>query len=423
MDFKRFMQAVRRYKVLVILVCMVGLGLGAAYTVLRPPLLSSSAQVELPSSKFIQTQALIATSAPVLTQAAAQLGETVPVATLRARVSVSTGTANVLEITAKGATATQAKDIANAVAKSYLAYVGPGGQFPGQKVTGVLFAATFAIGKVTTTHVLDAVYGLLIGAIGGVVIAMALSNTDKRLRERDEIADAIGVPVLASIPVQHPTDTAGWLKLLDGYDPEVVHAWSLRKALRHLGLTDFRGSSSANASLAVISLASDRGALSLGPQLAAFAASLGIPTALVIGPQQDPHVTATLVAACRVTATTPSGRRFNMRVSASDDEAPGRGPATALTIVVCVVDGKAPTLAGAMRTTATVLGVTAGKVTAEQLARVAVATATDGRDLAGILVADPDPTDLTTGRLPQPDRESRRRQPTRLTGLNTESMQ
>ena len=58
MDFKRFMQAVRRNKVLVILACLVGLGLGAAYTVLRPPLLTSSAQVDLPSSKFIQTQAL-----------------------------------------------------------------------------------------------------------------------------------------------------------------------------------------------------------------------------------------------------------------------------------------------------------------------------------------------------------------------------
>jgi capsular polysaccharide biosynthesis protein len=423
MDFKRFLQAIRRYKVLVVICCLLGLGLGAAYTFLRPPMLSSTAQVELASSKNISTQAVLAVSTPVLSIASAELHPGVPVPTLRARVKVSADS-TLLNITAKGATAAQAEDIANAVMSSYLTYVkNGGGQLPGQpKITGAAYPATFASGKTTSTHVLDAIYGLLIGAIGGIILATARGNTDRHLRERDEIADAIGIPVLASIPVEHPTDTAGWLKLLDGYEPEVVHAWSLRKALRHLGLTDFRGSSSDGASLAVVTLASDRRALALGPQLAAFAASLGIPTALVIGPQQDPHVTATLVAACRVTATTPSGRRFNMQVSAGDEEEPRRGPATALTIVVSVVDGKAPRLAGTMRTTATVLGVTSGKATAEQLARVAVASATDGREIAGILVADPDPTDLTTGRLPQPGRPTRRRQPTRVTGLNSGTM-
>ena len=43
-----------------------------------------------------------------------------------------------------------------------------------------------------------------------------------------------------------------------------------------------------------------------------------------------------------------------------------------------------------MRTTATVLGVSAGAATAEQLARVAVVAAADGREITGILVADPD---------------------------------
>jgi capsular polysaccharide biosynthesis protein len=426
MDFKRFLQAVRRYKVLVILAALLGLGLGGAYTFLRPPLLTSNAQVELSASKFVNTQALIATSTPVLTMASEQLHGTVPVTTLREGVKV-TGNGNVLTFTGNGSTAAQAEDMANAVAKGYLAYIDAGGgQVPGQPtVTGVLFSATYATGKVTKTHVLDAVYGLLIGAIGGSIVATTRNNTDRRLRERDEIADAIGVPVLASIPVQHPTDTAGWLKLLDGYDPEVVHAWSLRKALRELGLTDFRGTSSDGASLTVLTLASDRGALALGPQLAAFAASLGIPTSLVIGPQQDPHATATLVAACRVTATTPSGRRFNMKVTAVDyeePESPDRRAAPVLTIVVSVVDGKAPRLVGTMPTTATVLGVTSGKATAEQLARVAVASTTDGREISGILVADPDPTDLTTGRLRQSGSPARRRPPTRVTGLNSESM-
>ena len=72
-----------------------------------------------------------------------------------------------------------------------------------------------------------------------------------------------------------------------------------------------------------------------------------------------------------------------------------------------------------MRTTATVLGVSAGAATAEQLARVAASAAADGREIAGILVADPDPADHTTGRLPQLARPAQRRMPTRVTGVPT----
>ena len=80
-----------------------------------------------------------------------------------------------------------------------------------------------------------------------------------------------------------------------------MHAWRLRKALQQLGRQTTSYSERVTAavrSLAVLSLSSDPGALALGPQLAVFAASLGIPTALVIGPQQDANVTATLRAAC-----------------------------------------------------------------------------------------------------------------------------
>ncbi len=96
-----------------------------------------------------------------------------------------------------------------------------------------------------------------------------------------------------------------------------------------------------------------------------------------------------------------------------------RQPGAGLTVVVAVVDGRAPRLAGLMSTSATVLGVSAGAATAEQLARVAVAAAGEGREIAGIIVADPDSTDHTTGRLPQLARPAHRRPPTRLTGTTT----
>jgi hypothetical protein len=73
-----------------------------------------------------------------------------------------------------------------------------------------------------------------------------------------------------------------------------------------------------------------------------------------------------------------------------------------------------------MRTNATVLGVSAGAATAEQLARAAVVASADGREIAGLLVADPDPGDQTTGRVPRLARPARSRLPNRLRGIATE---
>ena len=83
-------------------------------------------------------------------------------------------------------------------------------------------------------------------------------------------------------------------------------------------------------------------------------------------------------------------------------------------MVVAVIDGRNPQVPATMRTTATLLGVSAGAATADQLARVAISAVSDGREITGILVADPDSDDATTGRLPQVGRRGLRRMPTRV---------
>ena len=168
--------------------------------------------------------------------------------------------------------------------------------------------------------------------------------------------------------------------------------------------------------LTVVSSSVDRKALALGPQLAVFAASRGIPTALVSALNRTLTATATLRAACtapplpseplRVSSRMPrirrpAGRRSDRRRHRR------RRPGSA---------GHPPD-----PDAATVLGVSAGVATAEQLARVAASAAVGGHDIIGILVADPDPADTTTGRLPQVDRPAHRRRPTRMTSTNTET--
>jgi capsular polysaccharide biosynthesis protein len=422
LDLRRSLQIVRRHLTIVGMAAVLGLLAGVGYTLLKPPMLTSKALVVLPSSMHdTATQVVIASSNPVLADALRSVDPAMSLDTLRSRLTVKSLTYNVILISAQGQTATEAEDTANAVAGSYVGYLSSGQTLGPQVRAKVLEPATAAAGTPLPTRLfITGGLGALLGLAAGVIVALAIGRADRRLRERDAIADSIGVPVLASFPVAHPSDAAGWTKLLENYEPGAVDGWRLRTALQNLGLVlGITDSNSSGASLAVLSLSSDRKALALGPQLAVFAASLGIPTTLVVGPQQDANTTATLRAACAAPRAQSRPSR-NLRITVTDHDDADL-PGTVLTIVVSVVDGQTPRVADTMRTTATVLGVTAGAATAEQLARVAASAAENGSHIAGILVADPDSDDHTTGYLPQLARPAQRRMPTRITGTATET--
>ena len=115
-------------------------------------------------------------------------------------------------------------------------------------------------------------------------------------------------------------------------------------------------------------------------------------------------------------AASSNGRPLRLQVMEDNQVAQ---PGAAFTVVVVVVDGRDPQVPSTVRTNATLLGVSAGGVTAEELALAATAAAEDGRDIDGILVANPDPDDQTTGRIPRLARVQRSL-PTRVNGLAME---
>jgi len=423
LDLRRSLQILRRHKLLVAAFAALGLAAGLGFAILRPPMLTSTATVVLPSSLHdISTQVFIATSDPVLEGALRTIGSSESPAALRSALQVKNVTTNIISISAPGKVAAQAERTADAVANSYVAFVNSPSR-PGPRAQARILQLAEAGGATEPSKLkrwltyggLGALAGLVIGA----TIVLATRRRDRRLQERDEIADSIGVPVLTSVRADHhPTDAPGWRQLFEDYQPGVVDAWRLRKALRQLWPfgVDESNAEAGGCSLAVLSLSSDPQALALGPQLAAFAASLGIPTTLIVGPQQDTNATAMLRTACTAPLE-PSARSGNLRVTVSDQYHAGRPlPADGLAVVIAVVDGEKPQVAATMRATATVLAVSAGAVTAEQLARVATSAASDGREIAGTLVANPDPADHTTGRVPELSRPARRRMPTRMTG-------
>jgi capsular polysaccharide biosynthesis protein len=452
LNLRRSIRIVRRHKLLMGVAVALGCLACGAYAVLKPSMVTSTALVMLaPSGQaaqsaaavagnggpdpYTQTQEVIAKSSPVLLGALPHVHPAISIDELRDDITIGSQTAFIISVSAQAKDSADAAANANAVARSYVAYIGspsnPGGAVQAQVLQPASRGTGSGLIKRTVSYAIYALLGALFGAVIGAIIALAIDRSDRRLRSRDEIANSIGVPVLASFPVGHPSDPGGWTRLLEDYKPGAMHALQLRKALQQLEMAaevNF-GRSNGRRSFTVLSLATDPGALALGPQLAIFAAAQGIRTTLIVA-QQDATVTASLRTACAGPPTSPKWPA-NLRVLVSDGDVEGAVNAdpegdvgvqrdATLAVVVGVVDGRNPQMPDTMRTTATLLGVTAGAATADQLARVAVSTDSGGRDITGILVADPDSADATTGLLPQLGRRAGRRPPTRMTGIATE---
>lgn len=439
LDLRMTLQIARRHRVLIGSLMALGLLAGVGYGVLNPPKataealvvipqLTSSAGPALSSSGTVitsgtETQVLIAGSDPVLQLALPDIAPAISLQDLRTDVHVSNPAGAIIAIDGHSVSGAQAVAIANAVAKHYVAYVDSGSSPSGRMDARLLQPAADPTGQSFIQGMLPgALLGIIAGALLGIIAAIARSRGQRRLRERDAIANAVGVPVVAAIPVGRPSDAAAWSKLLEEYEPSVVHAWPLQKMLHQIGVfgrRPDRGESPA-VSVAVLTLSSDKRALALGPQLAAFAASQGTRTVLAVGRQQDPAAVGALYTACTSPSDAARQPGRPLRTLAVDDER-GAGLAGAeFVVLVVVVDGHDPQILDTMRTDLTLLGVSAGSSTAEDLARVATVADAGGRGILGVLVADPDVADRTTGRIPQLFTAGRT-VPTRVTGIPTES--
>jgi capsular polysaccharide biosynthesis protein len=360
--------------------------------------------------------------------------------------------------------------------------------------------------------------GLLLGVLAAALVALR-ARRNPRLRARDDMADAVASSVLADVRSQRQGSAAEWLALFETYVAPSVDAWAFRQLLRALSsMTDAPSSGRGGGprsghlehprSIAVVTVAGDVRGLAIAPQLAAFAASLGITTRFVLASSHD--AAASMWAACsaeRGSAPRP-GLRLEVRpegpalldgssspVAGSFDEllmgGVGRGstgdnepetggggaftlngtgaeadydgveadsfdgaddedtqvlhraalgptsPATDrlpllypvrrpravdLTIVLVVADSQEPSLDGVPATEVTVLALAPGVSTREQLARLAVAVDDSGRRIDGIVVADPDPSDRTTGRRTLDERSRQAPLPLRVTGISSSSV-
>jgi capsular polysaccharide biosynthesis protein len=230
LDLRTSMHLVRRHKYLVAIVMLLAMAGSGGYAKVHPPMLTSTALVVLPQSAaqgaaaanangspdpFTATQEVVAGSNEVLAGAVPGIAPPVSIDTLRHEIQIGSLTPYVISITAKNKVAVNAEAAANAVAKSYIHYIGSANSPVGRVTAQLLEPATSAAGPTAVKQlIIYVLLGAVAGGVIGVVIALAIGRRDRRLRERDEIADSIGVPVLVSVPAQSPRDAAGWTKPL-----------------------------------------------------------------------------------------------------------------------------------------------------------------------------------------------------------------
>lgn len=253
--------------------------------------------------------------------------------------------------------------------------------------THVLQAATL-VPTSKTQLAFYPVAGAMAGLLVGSLVIFLRSRRDRRLRYRDELAAAIGLPVLASIDCACAGSVKDWRRLLEGYQPTPVDSWNFRRLLHRLVPSE----GDRGAQLNLIAFASDTPALAVSVQFARCAAELGIETQLVPGA----HSTlASLRAACALLgpAGSPDGA-FEIEGENSDEDF----SEARLTLVVAAVEERQPIVS--VSGGASLLAVSAGYSTGEALARVALAATDSGHSLVGIVVVNPDPTDSTAGVVP-----------------------
>jgi capsular polysaccharide biosynthesis protein len=242
---------------------------------------------------------------------------------------------------------------------------------------------------------LIALLGALAGLIAGCVVAVGLAKGDRRLRSRDAIAAAMGVPVVASMWARRCKKVGDWKRLLErAKSPSPVEAWNARRVFRRLVVPIGAPDIPEIIEVRLLAFSGDEAAAAAGIKMVGAAATLGMSSLLEI---EDTHsVLAPLRAACAVAqGGAASGTAVELKaVSTTTSELAG----LVATVRLEAVDPGRPKVNISSGTT--LLLVSSGFATSAELARAALAVSDAGSPIAGVVVANPDPDDHTTGLLP-----------------------
>ena len=191
LDLRRSFHVIRRYGILVGIAVAVSLLAGIATAAVSPATVTSTALVVLPQADqnavaaaggepalFTATQEVIAGSSPVLASALPDVRPAMSLSGLRHDVQIGSPAPYVMSVSARGDTAGDAEATANAVARSYLQYVGSASSPAGRVPAHLLEPATSVTG---TARLLLLLVGAGLGAVSGVLTGVIAVVVSRRL--------------------------------------------------------------------------------------------------------------------------------------------------------------------------------------------------------------------------------------------------
>jgi capsular polysaccharide biosynthesis protein len=271
----------------------------------------------------------------------------------------------------------------------------------------VLEPATSANGPSLLASAVPFLLAALVALAAGCAAALWRDRRDDRARRRQDIAAAIGAPVLASLQARRgsKSDSSAIASRHGDHNDE--------QTLRHLERR-LTNSEDARTGFVVVSLTGDDAAIQIVRQLSEAAAQSGLDTALFVPPAREP------LDGLKVPPTgVPGAPRDNPTIHElqrpSDDAAPNAD----LAIVLVVTDGSKLELPRWSASMPAVMSVSAGFARRDELAMVSAMMRAASRPFAGVIVTNPDPRDGTSAsQLPTTEPQIF---PTRITGVPRES--
>jgi capsular polysaccharide biosynthesis protein len=271
----------------------------------------------------------------------------------------------------------------------------------------VLEPATSAEGPSLFASALPFLLAALVALAAGCAAALWRDRRDDRARRRQDIAAAIGAPVLASLQARRGSGS-GSSAVANQHGSQ-----SDEQTLRHLERRLANGHDT-GAGFVVVSLTGDDAAIQIVRQLSDAAAQSGLDTALFVPPSRQP------LDGLRVPPTGSHGAtQDNPTIHEMHRTLDDAAPDADLAIVLVITDGSTLELPRWSASMPTVMSVSAGFARRDELAIVSAMMRAASRPFAGVIVTNPDPRDGTSAsQLPATEPQL---VPTRITGVARKS--
>jgi tyrosine-protein kinase len=266
-DLREYLVMLWARKWLILLCTLLFGGLALAWTLTRTPVYVATSKVlVLPPQNagladalgasdpqaFINTEAQLVRSGPVVRSVANGLQPPVPISDLETKVRVAVvPTTNVLEIGYPASTPERAQAIAERFADSYLAsrtatraaMLRARGVSAKDDAGQVIQAATLPTSPASPQLVVNVALGLIVGFLIGLGVAFVLDARAGRVHGRSDLERRVGAPVLAVVPkdralgkMQRPIVPTEQGKRTGASEAYATLATNVRYILSHEGL-------------------------------------------------------------------------------------------------------------------------------------------------------------------------------------------